>query len=120
MQARKFPLAEPDELDALGALEADELVELAPEELLPQAASNRAAAEAATAVISEVCLTVISSEDHVACTELAQASLVSPIGPGCPNRKTSSCLKERGIGALRPPRCTIATVALPIGNLNVN
>jgi hypothetical protein len=68
MQARKLPLAEPvelDELDALGVLEADELLELAPEELLPQAASSRAAAVPATTVISEVCLTVVPSEDHV-------------------------------------------------------
>jgi hypothetical protein len=71
MQARKFPLPEPDVLDeldelgALGALEADELLELAPEELLPQAASSRAAAVPATTVISEVCLTVVSSVDHV-------------------------------------------------------
>jgi hypothetical protein len=65
MQARKLPLAEPDELGALGAPEADELLELAPEELLPQAASSMAAAVPATTVISEVCLTVVSSEDHV-------------------------------------------------------
>jgi hypothetical protein len=71
MQARKLlPLAEAGELDALGVLEAGELVELVPEELLPQAASSRAVAVPATAVISEVCLTVISSVDHVGRTQL--------------------------------------------------
>jgi hypothetical protein len=61
MQPRKLlPLAAADVLDALGEpeLEADELAELVPEELLPQAASSRAAAVPATTVISEVCLTV--------------------------------------------------------------
>jgi hypothetical protein len=76
MQARKLlPVAELDELDALGvlaAVELVELVELVPDELLPQAASSRAAAVPATTVISEVCLTVISSVGHVGCTSLAR------------------------------------------------
>jgi len=90
-------LAVLDALDELAALAAGlllVLVELAVDELLPHAASSKAAAPAAAAVINAVCFTVSSPEPGCRCPAMLGTYPV----PGCP--KVNSLSRPEGRGSL--------------------
>jgi hypothetical protein len=98
MQPRNLPpvaaLAVLDALDELAELAAGLLALaelLALDELLPHAASSRAAAPAAAAVINAVCFTVSSPEPGCRCPAMMGTYPV----PGCPKVNSLSRLEGR-------------------------
>jgi len=100
MQPRNLlPVAALAVLDALAEVDAELLLALAEgllalDELLPHAASSRAAAPAAVAVINAVCFTVSSPEPGCRCPAMLGTYPV----PGCP--KVNSLSRPEGRGSL--------------------